>query len=98
MSNIVVKGHRLTSPPLLPKTPWEIQSPQGPQKIQGKRKQISLMLQKNAITEVPPDTPGLYSNIFLAHKASGGWCQVIDLKQLNAHIQLYTHLTFVCTL
>ena len=31
------------------------------------------MLQKNAITEVPPDSPGFYSNVFLVRKASGGW-------------------------
>ena len=86
--NIVTKGCRLrfTSPPLLFKTPWEIRSPQGPQKIQGMREQISLMVQKNAITEIPPDIPGFYSNIFLVCKASGGWHPVIDLKQLIAHI------------
>ena len=44
------------------------------------------MLQKNAITEVPPDSPGFYSNVFLVRKASGGWRPVIDLKNLNAHI------------
>ena len=44
------------------------------------------MLQKNTITEIPQDTPGFYSNIFLVHKASEGWRPVIDLKQLNAHI------------
>ena len=50
------------------------------------REQISLMLQKNAITEVPPDSPGFYSNVFLVRKASGGWRPVIDLKNLKAHI------------
>ena len=50
------------------------------------REQITLMLQKNAITEVPPDSPGFYSNIFLVRKASGGGRPVIDLKNLNAHI------------
>ena len=44
------------------------------------------MLQKNAMTEVPPDSPGLYSNVFLVRKTSGGWRPVIDLKNLNAHI------------
>ena len=41
--SIVAKGYRLrfTSSPLLLKTPWEIKSPQGPQKIQGMREQIS---------------------------------------------------------
>ena len=41
---------------------------------------------KNAITEVPPDSPGFYSNVFLVRKASGGWRPVIDLKNLNSHI------------
>ena len=86
--SIVAKGYRLrfTSPPLLRQTPWEIRSPQDPQEILGMREQISLMLQKNAITEVPPDSPGFYSNVFLVRKASGGWRPVIDLKNLNAHI------------
>ena len=50
------------------------------------REQISLMLQKNAISEISPDTPGFHSNVFLVRKASGGWRPVIDLKQLNHHI------------
>ena len=86
--SIVAKGYKLhfTSPPLLRQTPWEIRSPQDPQEILGMREQISLMLQKNAITEVPPNSPGFYSNIFLVRKASGGCRPVIDLKSLNAHI------------
>ena len=36
------------------------------------REQIALMLQKNTIVEVPPDTRGFYSNVFLVHKASAG--------------------------
>ena len=86
--SIVAKGYRLRfmSPPLLRQTPWEIRSPQGPEEILGMREQITLMLQKNAITEVPPNSPGFYSNIFLVQKASGGWRPVIDLKNLNAHI------------
>ena len=31
------------------------------------------MLQKNTITEVPPDSPGFYLNVFLVRKASGGF-------------------------
>ena len=50
------------------------------------REQISLMLQKNAFSEISPDTPGFYLNVFLVRKASGGWHPVIDLKQLNHHI------------
>ena len=86
--SIVAKGYRLrfTSPPLLHQTPWEIRSPQGPEEILGMREQITLMLQKNAIAEVPPNSPGFYSNIFLVRKASGGWRPVIDVKNLNTHI------------
>ena len=50
------------------------------------QEQISLMLQRNAISEISPDTPGFYSNAFMVRKASGGWRPVIDLKQLNHHI------------
>ena len=71
---------------LLRQTHWEIRSPQGPEEILGMREQITLMLQKNVITEVPPNSPGFYSNVFLVQKASGGWRPVIDLKNLNAHI------------
>ena len=85
--SIIDKEYRLrfTSPPLLLQT-CEIQFPQGTQKIQGMREQIFLMLQKNAISEISPDTPGFYSDLFLVRKASGGWYPVIGLTQLNHHI------------
>ena len=44
------------------------------------------MLQKNAISEISPDTPGFYSNALMVRKAAGGWRPVIDLKQLKHHI------------
>ena len=44
------------------------------------------MLQRNAISEISPDTPGFYLNTFMVCKASGGWRSGIDLKQLNHHI------------
>ena len=34
--------------------------------------QISLMLQKNAIKEVNPNSPGFYSSVFLVRKVLGG--------------------------
>ena len=86
--SIVTKGYRLrlTRIPLLRESPWEIRSPQGPEEILAMREQIPLMLQKNTVTEVPPNSPGFYSNVFLVRKAPGGWHLVIDLKSLNAHI------------
>ena len=88
---------------LLQETPWEIRSPQGPEEIQGMREQIVLMLQKNAITELPLDSPGYYSNVFLVRKASGRWRPVIDLKSLNAHIyaphfHMFTISSVLCTI
>ena len=59
------------------------------------REQITLMLKKNAITEVPPNSPGFYSSVFLVQKASGGWRPVIDLKNLNAHIHAPHFLMFM---
>ena len=51
------------------------------------------MLPKKAISEISPDTPGFYSNVFLVPKASGGWRPVIDLKQLNHHTDaLHFHM------
>ena len=44
------------------------------------------MLLRNTISEISPDTPGFYSNTFMVRKAAGGWRPVIDLKQLNHHI------------
>ena len=44
------------------------------------------MLQRNAISEISPDTPRFYLNAFMVRKASGGWRPVTDLKQLNHHI------------
>ena len=101
--SIIAKGYRLrfTSPPLLRQTPWEIRSPQGPEEILGMREQITLMLQKNVITEVPPNSPGFYSNVFLVRKASGGWRPVlssirkgdyafkIDLQDAYFHIPIH---------
>ena len=86
--SIIAKGYRLcfTSPTLLRRPPWEIRPPQGPEEIQGMRGQISLMLQKNVITEVPLNSTGFYFSVFLVRKASGGWRPVLDLKRVNVHI------------
>ena len=81
-------------------TPWEIRSPQGLEEILGMWEKISLMLQKNAITEVPSNSPGFYLNVFLLRKASGRSRPVIDIKSLNAHIwalHLYTTSSVLST-
>ena len=60
---------------LLCETPWEIRSFQGREEILGMREQISLMLQKNAITKVPPNSPGFYSNVSWYEKLQEGGVQ-----------------------
>ena len=42
--------------------------PQGQDEAQGMCEKMALMLQKSAIVEVPPDTLGVYSNVFPVHK------------------------------
>ena len=65
--SIVAKRYRLcfTSPPLLHQTPWEIRSPQGPEEILGMRDKSPSCSKR---TEVPLNSPGFYSNIFLVRK------------------------------
>ena len=78
------------------KTPWEIRSLQGPQKIQGMREQISLMLQKKAITEVPPNTPGF---LFQRFPGTESVRRVAPSNRLKSKLTLtFTHLTFICAL
>ena len=65
------QGYRLrfTSHPFCFRLPGKYNSPRGHKKLQGMREQISLMLQRNAISEISPDTPGFYSNTFM----QGSW-------------------------
>ena len=78
----------------------EIRSPQGHDQAKGMCEQIALMLQKNAIVEVSPDTPGFYSSVFLVCKASGGlqwqWLNLsfftnrIPLRPFQLDITIFT--------
>lgn len=60
---------------------------QGTDKFQTLQLEIASMLSKKAIILLsPPFSPGFYSRLFVAPKASGGWRPVIDLSQLNQYI------------
>ena len=49
--------------------------------------EIMEMMGKGAIEVAPLQTPGFYRRMFVVSKASGGFRPVIDLSQLNLHIQ-----------
>lgn len=49
---------------------------------------ISHLVAINAIQPVPVEQrgQGFYSQLFLVHKSSGGWCPILDLKSLNRYV------------
>ena len=58
--------------------------------------------EEHQFLEISPDTPGFYSNAVMVRKASGGWRPVIDLKQVNHHIdaphfRMHTISSVLCT-
>jgi ribonuclease HI len=52
--------------------------------------EIEQMLQKHAIEEVNPTTPGFYSTFFLVPKKDGGQRPVLNLKGLNHFVKVKT--------
>ena len=95
--SIVSKGYRLrfTSPPLLRKAPWEIQSPKGPQKIQGMREQILYPLCFNRSNH--QSTSG-YSRVLLeCIPGTQGISRVASSNRLKTTEKSTSpHLTFTC--
>jgi hypothetical protein len=49
--------------------------------------EVSLLLNKGAIEEIQPITPGFYSSMFVIPKKNGGSRPVFNLKKLNNYIQ-----------
>ena len=47
--------------------------------------EIQALLDKGAL-ELAPPSPGYYSRVFVAMKASGAWRPIIDLSALNLHV------------
>lgn len=75
-----------SSPPLSA-TPVNLPS-YSPSSIRGKAlaTELAALLEKGAL-EKAPLTPGYYSRVFVAAKASGAWRPIIDLSRLNLHVQ-----------
>ena len=76
-----------SEPPLLTNTP--ISFPTSPEQLVDLRTAAAQLLAKGATELLPqtPNTPGFYSRLFLRPKPSGELRPIIDLSELNTHIQ-----------
>ncbi|XP_063289505.1 uncharacterized protein LOC134573649 [Pelobates fuscus] len=85
-----IRGYQLelTAPPIQPSPPRAIHMPSAHLDLIST--EIRELQAKKAIEEVPLDTPGFVSNLFLVPKKGGGVRPVINLRPLNAFIQ-YRH-------
>ena len=75
------------TPPPLSETPITLDS-YAPHSIKGRalEEEIQALRRKGAVEPAPP-TPGFYSRMFVATKASGGWRPaIIDTSTLNLSV------------
>jgi len=72
--------------PSIRRTSWFFQPPKDKVKFDRLLKEVDDLLAKRAIIEVPRDTPGWYSLVFLVPKKTGTFRPVFDLSQLNRHL------------
>ena len=81
------KGYRLPFlqdlPPLVPVPKAFPSYRSDPVKARALSDEVEAMMEKGALEEAPPHTPGFYSRLFLVEKSTGGWRPVIDLSPLN---------------
>ena len=90
VGSVYVKPRQSGVQALLPKSPWEIRSPQGQDKVQDMRLDASEHDYGAANSRI-------FSYVFLVHRASGGWQSVIDLKHLNARLDAASFRMFMAT-
>ena len=62
--------------------------PEGSDKAIVLENMIQELVDKQAIREIPSNTEGFYSRVFLVPKKSGGWRLIIDLSHLNQFLDL----------
>ena len=91
VGSVYVKQRHSGVQALLPKSPWEIRSPQGQDQAQDMRMDASEEHDYGAANS------RIFSYVFLVHRASGGWQSVIDLKHLNAHLDAASFRMFMAT-
>ena len=88
VTEILKEGYQipfLSTPPLSP-VPLHLPS-YSPTSIRGIALASEILaLQEKGAIELAPPTPGYYSRVFVAMKASGAWRPIIDLSVLNRSI------------
>ena len=86
---VLREGYRIPfmSPPPLSSVPIHLPS-YSPNSIRGRAlaSEIVALSEKGALEPAPP-TPGYYSRVFVAAKASGAWRPIIDLSRLNVFVE-----------
>ena len=81
---IPFRGHKL--PPLSP-TPRDYPSYLGDRvKFSALQAEVTELMEKQAIKEVTPETPGFYNRLFLVPKKEGTWRPVLDVSKLNLFV------------
>jgi hypothetical protein len=76
---------------LIPKFTFKIRKTRLPiEKHPILKEEVDLMIEKHAIEEVDPVTPGFYSTFFLVPKKDGGQRPVLNLKGLNQYLDVKT--------
>ncbi|KAL1914109.1 uncharacterized protein VTP21DRAFT_1109, partial [Calcarisporiella thermophila] len=66
---------------------FQIKLPADHQGVKAISEEVRSLLEKQAIEEVPRDTPGVVSNIFVTSKSSGKLRPVVDLRLLNQSVK-----------
>ena len=88
---MVESGFRIPwsgAPAPLSRNPLFASPPACPQVAEVLRQEVLSLLEKRAISEVPPPiSPGFYGRIFVVPKTSGGWRPVLDLSALNRFVR-----------
>lgn len=67
--------------------PPAFRAPAVPEKEHALAQEVTSLLEKGAIEEVEPSSPGFYARLFVVPKANGSWRPVLDLSPLNRYLR-----------
>ncbi len=91
IQNVVCSGLQLVfrgDPPPLTTAPYSIKTPRDQKKAAALFSAVADLLQKGAIQEADPHSPGFYNHLFLVQKSSGDQRPVLDLSRLNKFLKI----------